>query len=311
MVLGIHTALSSSWTSILIPQFDPSNFDRLLLKYHPAGIMGVPSYFEPLMVSERVRNSDLSFIKVALVGGDKTQPEFEEKINNFLREHNCSSHISKGYSMTEASSTATISFENANQIGSNGIPLNKTIIAAFDPETCKECEYGIEGEICIQSPTMMLGYYNQAENTNLIKRQHDDGSWWLHTGDLGMVDCEGFVYIQGRLKRMLIRFDGYKVFLPFIENVISKHNMIESCCAVACKDRDHTQGMLPVVFCVLKQGCENFNIIKEELANLCKANLPEYSQPIDYYFRTELPLTPIGKVDYRALEKEAAHIQSN
>lgn len=223
MVLGIHTAISAGWHSIIIPKFEVNEFDKLLIKYQPAGIMGIPTYFEKLMDSPLLSKVDLSFLKVVLVGGDRTSVEFENKVNNFFEAHSCKVHLSKGYSMTEASSTATISFELANKEGFNGVPLQKTIISAFDTETGEELSYGVEGELCLNTPTMMLGYYGKQDETSKVLKKHADESIWIHTGDIGYVDEDGFVNVCGRVKRLIIRSDGFKVFPAHIENVVLQH----------------------------------------------------------------------------------------
>ena len=304
MVLGIHIALTHGWESIIIPKFEPKDFADLILKYQPAGIMGVPTYFEGLMDEPKIKGKDLSCIKVVLVGGDKALVEFEKKVNAFFAEHNANIHLSKGYSMTEASATATFAFEEINKPGSAGIPFAQTIVAAFDTESGKELPFGESGEMCICTPTMMTGYYGKQEETDKVIKKHPDGKMWIHSGDLGYVDEDGCIYINGRLKRMIIRYDGFKVFPPFIEDVVSMHKAIETCCAVGTVDKDHVQGHLPIVFAVLKDGC-NTDMVKKELFELCQKELPEYVQPVDFIFIDKMPLTPIGKVDYRALEKEA------
>lgn len=305
MVLGIHTALTHGWQSVIIPQFDPKDFGNLILKYRPAAIMGVPTYFEGLMQDPKLQGKDLSCIKVVLVGGDKALVELEKKVNTFFAEHNANIHLSKGYSMTEASATATFAFEEINKPGSAGIPLVQTVIAAFEPETDKELKVNESGEICICTPTMMAGYYGKRDETDKVIKKHSDGSVWIHSGDLGYIDEDGCVYINGRLKRMIIRFDGFKVFPPFIEDVVAKHESVEACCAVGMADKAHNQGSLPVVHVVLKpEAIGNQANFKQELIALCQKELPEYAHPEEYRFRESLPLTPIGKVDYRALEQE-------
>ena len=306
MVLGIHTAVSASWHSVIIPKFDVNEFDKLLLKYHPAGIMGVPTYFEKIMESTLLKEADLSFLKVVLVGGDRTSIEFENRVNEYFHAHGCEIHLSKGYSMTEASSTATISFESANKVGTNGVPLGKTIISAFDTETYVELSCGEDGELCMKTPTMMLGYYSKPTETAEVLKKHNDGTTWLHTGDIGHVDENGFITVNGRVKRLIIRYDGFKVFPTFIENVVLSHEAVENGCAVGLTDKDHVQGKLPVVFVVCKESFKGTEEqIVSELKELCKNELPEYSQPIDFRFCDSLPLTSIGKIDYRTLEKMA------
>ena len=153
---------------------------------------------------------------------------------------------------------------------------------------------------------MMLGYYNQKEETDKVIKVHSDGSKWIHTGDMGTVDENGFITVSGRVKRLIIRFDGYKVFPTFIENVVLEHKAIENCSVVGLTDKAHMQGKLPVVFVVCRDEYKGRkeNIVSE-LKTLCLEKLTEYSQPVEYRFVENLPLTPIGKIDYRALEKMA------
>ena len=206
--------------------------------------------------------------------------------------------------MTEASSTATISFENANKVGTNGIPLSKTVISAFDADTFAELTYGVEGELCIKTPTMMIGYYGKQEETEGILKKHADGTVWIHTGDVGFVDEDGFINVCGRVKRLIIRYDGFKVFPTHIENVVLQHDFVENCCVVGMEDKQHMQGKLPVVFAVCNQNYEgDKECLASEIMTLCAEQLPEYAQPVDVRFMEKLPLTSIGKIDYRTLEK--------
>jgi len=304
MVLGVHTALTLGWESVLVPKFEPMEFAELLIKYKPNGIMGVPSYFEFLMSSPLLLNKDLSFVRVILVGGDKTPIELENKVNAFFAEHNSKIHLSKGYGMTEVSASATLSYENANKVGSNGIPMIKTIVSIFDDASHKECTYNEKGEICICTPTMMMGYYGKKEETNKVLKKHEDGYKWIHTGDYGYVDEDGFIFVEGRIKRVIVRYDGFKVFPSLIEQSISKHNSIATCCVVGKSDKEHSQGKLPVAFVVLKSDSMDKIKVRSELNDICSKELPEYAQPCDFIFRDSLPLTPIGKIDYISLEKE-------
>lgn len=208
--------------------------------------------------------------------------------------------------MTEASAMATVSYKNTIKIGSNGVPLVSTLISSFEEGTDIEKKYGQLGEICISSPTVMMGYYHNKEETDNIIWTHNDGRKWIHTGDLGYVDEDGLVYIEGRLKRVIIPFHGFKVFPSFIESVVLSNPKIGSCCVVGKKDKDHGHGQVPIAYCVLKHGITSSETyITRELFDLCKQKLPEYSQPSEFRYIGALPLTPIGKVDYRTLENMA------
>lgn len=229
----------------------------------------------------------------------------EKESNKFLKEHNCSSKITKGYGMTEVTGGVAGTVDANNEIGSVGIPFVQTNISIFEPETETELGYGQDGEICISGPNTMLGYYNNEQATNQVLKIHSDGRIWVHTGDIGHITQNGNIYVVDRLKRMIIRFDGFKIFPSIIENVLCTHYAVETCKVVSIPDINHSQGKLPKAHVVLKpEFKENSQKIMFELKKLCSEQLPEYVQPVDYKFRDKLPLTPVGKIDYLALESE-------
>lgn len=123
-------------------------------------------------------------------------------------------------------------------------------------------------------------------------------------GDIGHMDKDGFLFVDGRIKRVVIRHDGFKVYPSQIENAILKSKYINACCVVGVEDKDQAQGEMPLAFVVWNEQCDKISA-KEELFEMCKKELPEYAQPIDFVFIEALPLTPIGKIDYRALENWA------
>jgi len=191
-----------------------------------------------------------------------------------------------------------------NKVGCIGIPFTHSVVAVFNPDTGEELGYNQEGEICMQGPHIMLGYYGNPNETQQMLKKHTGNQLWLHSGDLGSIDEDGCIYIKGRLKRMIIRSDGFKVFPSVIETVILKNPYVSACCTVGMRDKSNSQGQLPLAFVVLNEQCDK-TTAKEELLDLCKTELPEYAQPVDFVFVDSLPLTPIGKIDYRALEKQA------
>lgn len=307
LVLGINVPLTLGWNSSIIPKFDPNKFDKLLLKYKPNGVMGIPSYFESIMKSKKMNKKDLYYIKNILLGGDRIKGEFENRLNKFLLEHNCNAGVGKGYSMTEASSCATFSSKIANELESVGIPLCKTTISIFESGTTKELSYNEVGEVYIKTPTMMNGYYNNTEETNKVKVLHEDG-YWIHSGDLGYMNEDGLLFIKDRIKRMIIR-SGFKVFPSEIENLFLTHEAIESCAVVGIPDTEEIN--VPKACIVLKDDYKDREEeIKQELIEMFKnSKLPFYFEPVKFDFMEKLPLTNIGKVDFLQLEKEETDVK--
>ena len=304
---GVHLPLVLGFTVIIIPNLDPAKLGSLVLKYKPEHMFGVPAHYQQLAADPKLRDKDLSFILNYAAGGDAIARGAEQTVNDFLAAHGVRYPMAKGYGMTEVSSAATIAAGNVTKPGSVGIPMLNTVVSIFEPGTETELPIGERGEICICTPTAMKGYYNKPEETAYLLRRHADGQLWAHTGDIGSMDEDGFVYLDARIKRIIIRHDGFKVFPSMIENVISRHPAVHQCCVVGCADTDHTQGRLPFVFVVLEPAATGKKRqILRELRQLCLEELPEYVQPAAsaYKIIPEMPLTPAGKADYRKLEEE-------
>ena len=300
---GLHFPLAVGMTVILIPKFDADKFDELLIKHKPNHLSGVPSHWHTIINSQKMQKQDMSYLISAAVGGDSMGEQLERDSNEYLKAHNCEYGITKGYGMTETNGSVCRTLNENNPIGNVGIPSTHTVVSVFDPETGEELQYNQIGEICMSGPSVMLGYYNNPDETSKIKRNHN-GLDWIYSGDLGYMTEEGNIYILNRAKRIIERFDGFKIFPSQIENTISKSQSVNGCCAVGVPDKTHSQGQLPIAF-VVKSGNESDDAVKTELFELCQTELPEYAQPIGLVFIDALPLTPIGKIDYRALEKQA------
>ena len=302
---GIHLPLVLGFTVVIIPNLDPDKLGSLVLKHKPEHMFGVPTHYQQLASDPKLRDKDLSFIINYAAGGDSLSRGAEQTVNDFLAAHGARYPIAKGYGMTEVSSAATVAAGLDNKPGSVGIPMVNTVVAAFEPGTDQELPIGQRGELCISGPCLMKGYYNKPEETAILLRRHPDGRVWAHTGDMGYLDEDGFVYLDSRIKRMIIRHDGFKVFPSMIENVVSRHPAVHQCSVVGCADKDHTQGRLPFVYIVLKSDttAKKKQVIRE-LERMCAEELPEYVQPVAYKFISSMPMTPVGKVDYRQLEAD-------
>lgn len=303
LMCGIHTPLCSGAQLILVPQFDPKKFDKLILKYRPHHFWGVPTHFDNLLESKKLRHINLSFLICAGVGGDGLNTATEAHINDFLFYHHCRRKVIKGYGMTELNSAACACTEDVNRIGSVGIPFVHTIISVFSPGTQQELKYNELGEICVTGPATMLEYFNNPEETQRVLQTHADGRKWMHSGDIGYITEDGLIYIVDRIKRMIIRADGFKVYPSVIENTIRQHSAVESCAVVGVGVEGYSQGRVPKAYIVLRQEARNQQrIILDEIEQICQKELAEYALPSEYMVLNQMPLTSIGKIDFRALE---------
>lgn len=298
----IHTVLINGATSILIPQFNAKKFDELLRKYHPNIIIGVPTLYEALLKNKNMTNVDLSYLKGAISGGDALSSKLKKEVDTFFKEHNANIEVREGYGLTECASASCLTPINGYKDGSIGIPLPDTIYKIVTPNTDQELLNGEIGEIIISGPSVMSGYLNEEVETNLALQKHKDGKIWLHTGDLGYMDADGFVYFKQRLKRMIVS-SGYNVYPSQIEETINLHPDVLTSTVVGIPHPYKIQ--VAKAYIVLKQDLKKSkNKIKEEIMELCQKNLARYSLPYEIEFRESLPKTKIGKVNYKELENE-------
>ena len=300
--IGIHTALIGGATCILIPQFNVKTYAQTLIKQKPNIIPGVPTLFEALLRAEDMKGQDLSFLKGIFSGGDSLPVELKKKVDAFLKEHNCSEQIREGYGTTECVTASCLTPKDYARSGSIGVPFPDVYYKVVKPGTTEETEPNIEGEICVSGPTVMMGYMDNPEETANTLRRHTDGRIWLHTGDLGHMDQDGFVYFRQRIKRMIIT-SGYNVYPGQIENVIDGHEKVLLSCVIGVKDTYRGQQVRAYV--VPMPGIEPTEELKQELLAYCADKVAKYAMPRELEFRTELPKTLVGKVAYRVLEEEA------
>ncbi len=300
--IGIHTALIGGATCILVPQFSVKVYADTLMKQKPNLIPGVPTLFEALLRAENLEKADLSFLKGIFSGGDSLPQELKKKVDAFLKQHNCDEQIREGYGTTECVTASCLTPKDYARSGSIGVPFPDTYYKIVTPGTTEEVPANTEGEICISGPTVMLGYMDNPEETANTLRRHYDGRIWLHTGDLGHMDQDGFVYFRQRIKRMIVT-SGYNVYPSQLENIIDGHEKVLLSCVIGLKDQYRGQKIKAYV--VPMPGIEPTEELKQELLTYCAKHIAKYAMPREMEFRTELPKTLVGKVAYRVLEEEA------
>lgn len=302
---GIHMGLCMNVIDILIPKFKPEDFADLIYEHKPNYIIGVPIFYENLLHSKKMKDFDLSFCIAMAAGGDSANIGFERRLRKFTEERHAKYPLAQGYGMSEGSSAVAFGVFNIHKDGSAGIPCVHTTISVFKPGTTEELDIGESGEICITGPTLMKEYLDEPEETAHVMWDHPDGQKWIHSGDIGYIDEDGFLFLKGRMKRSVVRFDGHKSYPVQIEAVVNKHPDVKNCCVVAIQDRTHDQGEWPLV---IAEPPEEFDgdpaELVQEILNLCAEGIEERSQPIDAVIVDKIPLTDVGKVDVKALSEE-------
>lgn len=304
LVCGFSLPICNGMQIDIIPKFEADKFDEYIIKHRPNHIMGVPAYLDSLTKSEKLENRDLSFIKTAIVGGDKLVISSEKRINEFLSSHGSKATVSKGYGMTEMSSNAVYTVNSdSNKVGSVGIPLVENYFKIID-DNGNEVGYDEIGEVCLGGPTLIDGYLNKPEENKKVFKI-EDGQRWVHTGDNAYMSKDGLVYFQDRLKRIIVRSDGHNVWPSKIEQIIEENPHVKQCCVTGVKDPNVENGEVPTAFIVLNEG--SLDIVEEiiqEINNVSLTKLPERDIALEYYVQDELPLTPVGKIDYLKLSQE-------
>ncbi len=299
--VSINDAFNVGAKVVLIPSFKASEFDKLLTKHKPTVLIGVPTLFEALMTNERMTNVSLSDLKYVITGGDTLKKEKVNKINQFLHSHGAKTNFTQGYGMTEAVAAISFDLKYASHPGTIGIPWPGTYVQIVKPGTDEEVKPGEDGEICISGPTVMLGYYNNEKETNDALHIHKDGNLWLHSGDIGSMDKDGFITYKQRIKRMIIT-SGYNVYPSQIEEVLETHEAVLDSTVIGIPHPYKVE--VAKAYIVLKKGYKETPKLKRELENLCKKNLAHYAIPKEFEFRNSLPKTIVGKVDFRKLQQE-------
>lgn len=304
----LHCPLCLKVEVLLVPEFEPTRFYKMMKNNKPNILAGVPTLWEGMMNNKKYDDIDLSQLKYVISGGDYLTISMEQRMNQFLRTHGASISISKGYGMTESTAATSYTFDGTNEPGSIGIPMIGNNYCICEPDTCKPLKLGVEGEICVNGPTVMQGYYNNPEETEKVLKKHEDGKIWLHTGDLGYISPDGIIYFTQRLKRMIIS-SGFNIYPSMIEEVISKHKNVEYVCVIGIPHPYKIH--VAKAFIKLKNGTKPSSRIKKEIKELCKKELAAYSQPKEFEFREVLPKTLYNKIDYKKLEQEEKESEQN
>ncbi len=300
--IGIHTVLENGAMCILIPQFTKESYAKAVLKNKPNFIAGVPTLFEALLKVDVFNGADLSFLKGVFSGGDSLSPELKKRADKFLKDHNASIQIREGYGLTECVTASCVTPHDRAKEGSIGLPLRDMIYKVVEPGTFNELPRGERGEIIISGPTLMLGYMNSPEENAKTLRVDENGTTWMFSGDMGLMDEEGFVYFKQRMKRLIVT-SGYNVYPTHIENILDKHEAVDYSCVIGVRDPYKMQRVRAYI--VLKDGFEGTDETKQSILDYCKTYLDVFERPKEIIFKDELPKTLVGKVAYHSLEEEA------
>ena len=322
LVNGLHLPLCVGMEVVIVPDPNAISVVRELLKYHPDHVTGTANHWEDVCKSELTQNESLSFLITPICGGDSVNAKLEESVNAFFSTHGLDTKLRVGYGLTECGGATSV-FPNKDLVvpQSVGLPFPESVVAALKQKedgSFEELPYAPEsatpdeiasatGELCITGPHVMLGYYNNPDETAKVLVKHDDGRTWLHTGDAGYIGSRGEVFVTGRIKDFIVSASGFKIPPKEIEDIVCKSPHVQKAKAVGYPDDAYSQGELACAFVVLEESCDKpWEQVEQELRTLCASELPDYKQPARYELIDVLPLTPIGKVDVKTLRREIA-----
>jgi long-chain acyl-CoA synthetase len=303
----VNAALMGGAQAIMVPLFSAEAVAKLMRTHRPTIIAGVPTLFDALSRDPSLKRADLSSIRAAFSGADTLPRPVKERFEALVQQQGGKVRLLEGYGLTEAVTAIMATPLDSYREGSVGVPFPDILAKVCRPGTEEEVPTGEEGEICVSGPPVMLGYLDEPAATAETLRTHRDGLVWLHTGDLGRMDQDGFFYFVTRLKRM-IKSSGFNVYPAQVEAVLYQHPAVLEACVIGVPDPAQGERVKAVV--VLRDPGARSQSMVDELIAHCQKQLIKWSCPREVEFRSDLPRTRIGKIDFKTLvDEEKARIQ--
>ncbi|HEY6807388.1 MAG TPA: AMP-binding protein [Gemmatimonadales bacterium] len=302
--LCVNAVLLSGGTAILVPTFTADSVAQAIRKWRPTLMVGVPTMYDALARGDALAGADLRPLRAAFSGADALPRPIKERFEEAVARQGGAVTLVEGYGLTEAVTAIMAMPLGEYRERSVGVPFPDMRAAIFRPGTAEELPAGAEGEICVAGPAVMLGYLDDPAATAEAIRRHPDGRLWLHTGDVGSRDRDGFFYFTVRRKRM-IKSSGFNVYPGQVEEVLYRHPAVAEACVIGVPDA--IQGERVVACVVPRAGSAGNAELERELIAFCRERLIKWSCPRAVRFLPALPQTRLAKVDYRALAKDVGN----
>lgn len=297
----VNACFMGGGKSILVPIFTPETVADIIRSQKPSFVIGVPTLFDALSRNPKMQKADLSCLLATFCGADTLPRPVKERFEELVKKQGGNVKLLEGYGLTEAVTAIMATPIGCYREGSIGVPFPDMLAKIVLLGTTEEAPLGEEGEICVSGPAVMMGYLNQPEETAATLKKHTDGRIWLHTGDIGTMDADGFFYFKLRQKRM-IKSSGMNVYPAQVEELFYKHPKVRDACVIGVPDETQVQAVKG--FVVLKNPADAGPETEKELINYCREHLIKWSCPRSIEFRNDLPKTLVGKIAFNVLEKE-------
>jgi len=291
LTVGMNFPIYSASTMVLLPKFDTKEVVKTIRRYHPTQLPGIPTMYIAIMHGIGKHVADLRSIKYCISGAmglpAKVRMDWEALTGGKLVE---------GYGLSEASPVTHANPLNGDiRDGSVGLPIPCVDAMILDQKTMEPAPVGEEGEIMLKGPNIMQGYWNRPDETASIFLEG-----WMHTGDIGIMDEEGYFYVIDRSKD-LIKASGFNIYPREVEEVLLLHPFIAEAAVIGIPHEYRGETVAAVI--VLKPGFEVSEDTRDEIIAYCKKELTPYKVPKFIEFRESLPKTLIGKVLKRELRE--------
>ena len=297
----INACFMGGGKSILVPQFTAETVAQIIKSKKPSFVIGVPTLFDALSLNPKMHKTDLSCLRATFSGADSLPRPVKERFEEMVKNQGGNVRLLEGYGLTEAVTAIMAMPINHYREGSIGIPFPDMLAKIVGLDTTEEVPCGEEGEICICGPAVMMGYLEHPEETAATLKKHADGKIWLHTGDVGTMDEDGFFYFKLRQKRM-IKSSGMNVYPAQVEDILYSHPDVQDACIIGVPDQAQVQVVKGIV--VLKNPAKAGPEMEKILINYCREQLIKWSCPREIEFRDTLPKTLVGKIAFNKLEEE-------
>jgi long-chain acyl-CoA synthetase len=295
-----ESAIYLGWTQVLIPNpRDTDHICREMAKYKPTNMANVPSLYQMLMANPKFKTLDHSTLGTCISAAAPFPVESQKELESIIG----AGKLLELYGMTETSPVATMNpSRGKKKLGTIGMPFLNVDCKLLNPDTGEKVPLGEAGEICIKGPLVMQGYFNKPEET----RHAVDPDGYMHTGDVGIMDEEGYIRIVDRTKDM-INVGGFKVFSSKVEDVIAKHPAIGMLALIGVANPNRPGSEIVKAYVQLDSGYRfdgNPEALKEDIIKFARGKCAPYEIPKVIEFIDEMPLTAVGKIDKKVLRKK-------
>lgn len=299
--LGIcmHTVISGGGQAVMMPKFNPKGACRLVKRRNVTYIAGVPNMYAKMVSSGKFKGKYLKKLKNCYCGGDKLSNAIKAKFEDAMAKSGNPIKLCAGYGLTEGG-ICCVNTMDIHKEGTLGKPTKNNKFAVID-ENNNFLEPMQKGMLVISTNSMMTGYYNDEELTKQTIFTDKNGEKWLKTGDVGYMDEDGYVYFVDRLKRM-VKISGMNVFPQEIEDYVNKYEGVLKSCVISVNKNNRTELKM---YLMVKDGVVADDKYIQGIKDYISQNLLKYSVPRIVEVVDSLPVTQIGKVDFKKLQEES------